>query len=169
MHPDLLNNSLFLRYYDQWQQNPSSVVFAPIAEYFLHYGLLEDAIKVCQEGLKHHPDMVSGRLSLAKAYLRQKEFPKAQRELRRVLELVPNQEKALELMGQIQNREAPAQPSPQSPPKSQAASWQTVTMAKIFAAQGHIDQAREVFQFILKKDPQNEEALRGLQNLEREG
>ena len=153
MHPELLSNSLFLRYYNQWQQDPTSVVFAPIAEYLLHYGLLAEAVKVCLEGLRHHPDLVSGRLSLAKAYLRQKEFPKARQELRRVLDLVPNQEKALELMEQIQ------------PSESRPSNWETITMAKIYAAQGHIDQAREVFRAILNKDPHNQEALQGLQNL----
>lgn len=165
MHPELLNNSLFLRYYNQWQQDPASIVFAPIAEYFLHYGHVQDAVKVCLEGLKHHPDLVSGRLALAKAYLRQKEFRRAREELRRVLELVPGQEKALELMEQVQGQ---LQPAP-APPPSAPSRWQTVTMAKIYAAQGHIDQAREVVQAILKKDPQNEEALRELQNLESEG
>lgn len=165
MHPELLNNSLFLRYYNQWQQDTTSIVFAPIAEYLLHYDLLADAVKVCEAGLSHHPDLVSGRLTLAKAYVRQKEFQKARQELRRVLALVPNQEKALELMGRIQSEQTKFEPAP----RFQTENWQTVTMAKIYAAQGHIDQAREVFQAILNRDPQNEEALQGLQSLESGG
>lgn len=164
MHPELLNNSLFLRYYNQWQQDPTSIVFAPIAEYFLSYGLTDDAIRVCLAGLHHHPDLVSGRLSLAKAYLRKKEFAKAKGELQRVLNLVPNQSKALELFNQLSQQEpAPTRPEPE------ATRWQTVTMAKIYTAQGHRDQARQVYQAILAKDPQNQEAIQGLQQLEGEG
>lgn len=164
MHPELLNNSLFLRYYNQWQQDPTSIVFAPIAEYFLSYGLTDDAIRVCLAGLHHHPDLVSGRLSLAKAYLRKKEFSKAKNELRRVLNLVPNQSKALELFNQLSQQEpAPSQPEPET------TRWQTITMAKIYTAQGHCDQARQVYQAILAKDPQNQEAIQGLKQLEGEG
>lgn len=194
MHPELLNNSLFLRYYNQWQQDPTSIVFAPIAEYFLSYGLTDDAIRVCLAGLHHHPDLVSGRLSLAKAYLRKKEFTKAKGELQRVLNLVPNQSKALELFGQISG-EAPKGArhlfeeqreegrgfnqvgslteelscSKRSQAPLETTRWQTITMAKIYTAQGHRDQARQVYQAILAKDPQNQEAIQGLKQLEGEG
>ena len=40
--------------------------------------------------------------------------------------------------------------------------WQTVTMAQIYAEQGHADRAREIYYSILEKDPQNEDAHRGL-------
>lgn len=162
MHPELLKNSIFLRYYQQWQQDPISIVFVPIAEYFLSYGLTGEAARVLQAGLIHHPDLISGRLCLAKVYLRTKELPRAQAELDRVLAIVPNQEKAMELMRGIKKESAPSELEPILP-------WQTVTMAKIYAAQGHREQARQVYQVILAKDPQNQEAIQGLQQLEGEG
>ncbi len=74
MHPNLLNNSHFLRYHNQWQENPTSILFAPIAEYLISYDLLDEALKICLAGLVHHPKMVSGRLVLAKIYFRQKNW-----------------------------------------------------------------------------------------------
>ena len=145
MHPELLNNSIFLRYYNQWQEDPTSIVFAPIAEYLQIYGMLDEAIKVCLEGLKNHPDLVSGRLALAKAYVRKMDFEKAREELRRVLILMPDQEKALELMAQVDKELSP------TPKTKQPIGWETVTMAKIYASQGHLHKAREVYQAILQR------------------
>ncbi len=158
MHPDLLNNSTFLRYYSQWQENPTSIVFAPIAEYFRLYGMVDEAIQTCQVGLKQNPQLISGHLALAKAYLDKKENEKALLHLDFVLKTIPNHEKALEL---LKNHFVP--PPPVSPPKSGA--WETLTMAKIFAAQGHVDKARHVYEVILKREPENQEAKKGLQNL----
>ncbi len=38
----------------------------------------------------------------------------------------------------------------------------TVTMAQILAEQGHLDRAREIYERVLERDPQNEEAREGL-------
>lgn len=163
MHPDLLNNSIFLRYYNQWQENPASVVFAPIAEYLQIYKMADEAILVCQEGLKHHPQSVSGRLALAKAFIQKKELGKAREQLKIVLNLVPKQEKAMELLGLLEKEISPQEMG------RQRVSWETVTMAKIYAAQGHADRAREVYQSILQREPANQDAIQGLALLESEG
>ena len=168
MHPDLLNNATFLRYYSQWQENPKSMVFAPIAEYFQLYGMVDEAIKICLEGLKQNPNLISGHLVLAKAYLHKKDLEKAKPHLHFVLKAVPNHEKALELL-----KTPPPQPLPacrQAGPSRgegvrKSASLETLTMARLFAAQGHADKARQVYQAILKREPANSEALDALQKL----
>lgn len=175
MHPELLNNSIFLRYYKLWQMDPSSVVFAAIAEYLIGYQMYEQAIEVCHQGLKNNPDLVSGRLALAKAYLRKKEYPKAKGILKHLLLQYPRQEKAMELWNLLRETESP-KPMVSTPPErktvilaegnKEKASWQTVTMAKIYAAQGHKEKARQVYQLILQRDPQNREAREGLEQLE---
>lgn len=157
MHPELLNNSLFLRYYNQWQEDPTSIVFAAIADFFLRYGLVDDALRICLEGLNHHPDFVSGRLVLAKVFLQKKEFPRAKEELKKVLNQVPEQAKALELMRLTEERQTPVAP--------EASSWETISMAKIYQSQGLIGQAREVYQSILARDPNNQEAKTRLAQL----
>lgn len=163
MHPELLNNSLFVRYYNQWLEDPTSIVFASLAEFFLGVEKTDEAVRLCLEGLHHHPEFVSGRLVLAKAFLQKGEYQRAKSELRRVLEKVPNQEKAKELLNLIGVRER-EKVVPNAPPR-----WQTLTMAKIFVAQGHFNQAREVYQSILAHDPANEEARRGLEHLQNGG
>lgn len=163
MDPELLNNSLFVRYYNQWLENPASIVFAPLAEFFLDVGKTDEAVRLCLEGLNHHPEFVSGRLVLAKAFLQKREYGRAKVELKRVLDKIPNQERAKALLNQIG-----AQEEEKIAPKP-AQAWQTLTMAKIFVAQGHFDQAREVYQSILAHDPGNEEAKQGLTRLQNGG
>lgn len=102
MHPDLLNNATFLRYYRRWQENPESIVFAPIAEMFLMYNMVDDAIKICIEGVNRFPDFISGRIALAKAYVAKSEWRKAREQVRQVLEKIPNHPAASELYATIQ-------------------------------------------------------------------
>jgi len=176
MHPELLNNSLFLRYYVQWQKNPDSIVFAPIADYLLYYGMAEDALKICDEGLKRHPRLTVGHLIMAKVQLKRGKLDEAEEALRMALQITPKNQRAEELLVTIEearnghplgddfgalNVERPPPETAQSMPSE----WQTITMAKIFAQQGHIDRAREIYQAILEREPQNEDARRGLASI----
>lgn len=166
MHPDLLSNSIFLRYYSQWQEDPSSVVFVAIAEYLLGYGLADEAIKVSREGLKHHPRLVLGHLSLAKAHLRKKDWARAKESLQWILKENPGQQKALELLELAEKGEVPpAHDACRMTPDA----FQTVTMAKIYASQGHPEKAREICRNLLRSDPRNTEALQELARLEGKG
>ena len=160
MHPDLLNNSHFLRYYNQWQEDPTSIVFASIAEYLFLYGMMDEAVQVCLAGLKHNPQLVSGRLVLAKVYVSQKKWDEAKEQIQGVFEIVPNHEKATELWNGLE----PELVNPE--PAKKIASWETLTMAKIYAAQGHVERAVQVYQNILTREPHNEEAKRGLSELQ---
>lgn len=164
MHPDLLNNSLFLRYYNQWQQDPTSILFAPIAEFLIRYNRVDDAIRVCMEGLNHHPDFVSGRLVLAKGLIQKKEYARAKQELKKILDQIPAQPKALELMNATETRPVADTAATSKEP----ASWETITMGKIYQSQGLLDRAREVFLSILARDPHNNEAKTRLAQLESE-
>lgn len=183
MHPDLLNNSVFLRYYKQWQDDPSSIVFAPIAEFFLKYGMVDEAQRICHEGLRRHPQLVSGRIVMAKVHLRRGNWEEAEEELRVVSAIVPGNEmiqKLREEIGLLRSRDHPPakevppgrafvpladQPLPESPPAEAGPSWSTVTMAGIYAAQGHAEQARRIYESILRSDPTNEAARQGLAQL----
>lgn len=194
-----MNNSLFLRYYNAWREDPASIVFVPVADYFLMYGKAEDAITVCKEGLKHNPDSVSGRMVMAKAYLTQGELKEADKELALVLELVPTHSRAQELRTEIDLAlrgeatppvvvakpvvEPIKEPTPVASEETPVemteaedewndtvtsaapAAWQTVTMAKIYAAQGHDEKARGIYRAILLHDPANEAARDGLHDL----
>ncbi|MFH0800051.1 MAG: tetratricopeptide repeat protein [Pseudomonadota bacterium] len=179
MHPELLNNSCFLRYYKQWQDDPDSIVFAPIAEYFLTFGMLDDAMKVCREGIKRHPSLVSGKVVMAKIHMRRGNWEEAEENLKDALSIAPENMSAHELLKKINmylsrdseadvhdSRNNPAEKTDKKPvAEPPAPSWRTLTMASIYATQGHFDQARAIFKSILTSDPGNEAARRGLEAL----
>lgn len=178
MHPELLNNSLFLKYYKQWQDDPHSIVFAPIADYFLMYGMIDDAMKICREGLKRHPNLVSGRIVMAKVHLKRDNWDEAEAELRTVLSIVPDNQTALEMLSVIDGerkaegeafKEAAekihAQEAVDASGDAQDESWQTVTMADIFARQGHKEKARQIYLDVLARDPHNDAARKGIEAL----
>ena len=178
MHPDLLNNSLFLRYYQQWQDDPTSIVFAPIAEYFLLYGMVDEALEICRMGLKGHPSFVSGRVVMAKIHLKRGNWDEAEEELRQALTIMPTNRSARELMQEIDDMRHQERVSAQRDSGTavsaggavgdrsrDSASWNTVTMAKVYASQGLYDRARTIYRSILAQDPNNETAIRGLESL----
>ncbi|MBI4127044.1 MAG: tetratricopeptide repeat protein [Deltaproteobacteria bacterium] len=169
MHPDLLNNSLFLRYYRQWQDDPTSVVFASIAGFLLRYGMLDEALKVCREGLKHHPQLISGHLVLAKIHLTRGNFEEAEETVHKILEHHPRHGAALQSLRQIrearQQEEMRLIQSQEGEEIRLPQHWQTVTMARIFMAQGHTDKARQIYEAILRGEPHNEAAAKGLAEL----
>ena len=214
MRPELLNNSLFLKYYHQWLSDPKSIVFAPLAEIFAAYDMIDEALKVCREGLKANPTSVAGRLSYAKTLMKIGDLDAADAELVRVQEFVPSHSKALDLRmdiefmrrGETPQPRAPVMISPQEtvpaaqdavppqeevPPLATATmcatdedddeeratessagdlpAWQTVTMARIFMTQGHLDRARGIYHAILSRDPSHEEARNDLNSLNAHG
>jgi tetratricopeptide (TPR) repeat protein len=168
MHPELLNNSLFLSYYQKWQRNPDSVVFASIAEYFLKYELVEDAFKVCKEGLKRHPNLAVARILMARIHLARRNSEAAEEELRLALKIAPDNMNAQNLLRHLQEKKLPSSPEiAQIPPERIEdnpipSGWETITMAKIYSSQGHVDEARRIFKTILEREPENEEARQGL-------
>jgi len=175
MHPELLNNSLFLRYYAQWQKDPTSIVFAPIAEYLLHYDMPTEAIKICREGIRVHPKLISGHLVMAKIHMKQENWDRARDSIRAVFSIVPENRVALELNDKIESlsgREESSETidisreiSTETENQQRTPSWETVTMANIYSAQGHYDRARKIYQSILNRDPDNGAARKGLETL----
>lgn len=82
------------------QQDPSSRVFAPLAESYRRLGRLDEAIEICQRGLEHHPDFHGGRVALAKCYLDKHRYQDAQKELEKVVHLAPENLLAQRLLGE---------------------------------------------------------------------
>lgn len=168
MHPELLNNSLFLGYYQKWQRNPDSVVFVSIAGYLLKYELVEEAFKICTDGLKRHPNLATAHILMAKIHMAREDKEAAGEELRIALRIAPHNSSARNLLSQLKGEqssaltETPPMPASETFEEPIPAEWETVTMAKIFSSQGHMDEARRIFQNILVREPENEEALRGL-------
>lgn len=167
MHPELINHPYFLRYYRRWQEAPTSSAFVGVADLLCAHAHYDDAIKVCRDGLTHNPDLISGRLILARCLVARGEGEAARDVLGEILALAPAHVEALRLQQQLQPQlvtpvTTPATGAPTSNP------WATMTMARLYLMQGLQQEAREVFQAILTRDPQHAEARRGLTALEPE-
>lgn len=161
---ELLRNPHFSRYYRTWQKNPLSIVFIPLAQICREQGLYEEAREICEQGLAHHPDSVSGRLMLAWIHFDMGKIPEARRIAEQILAEFPVQQEAKSLLDRIIRCAGKGKTADESikPPKSL---WENVTMAKIYADQGEIKIARQILDRILTNDPENEKALRLKQEL----
>ena len=163
MHPELLGNTQFQKYYEKWENDPTSVVFLPVAEYFFKYGLLDKALNVVNNGLKAHPQMITARLLLSKILIKQEKLEDATEELQHILSIVPEQQTAKDLIEEVEQIKING--SNISNNASIASPWQTITMAKIHQSQGNSEEAVKIYKAILKKDPKNLEAKDGLSSL----
>ena len=56
---------IIYEYLKKYQEDPSSRVFAPLAESYRKAGLADEAIEIAREGLRVHPNFVGGRVALA--------------------------------------------------------------------------------------------------------
>ncbi|MCM2276753.1 MAG: hypothetical protein NDJ89_01595 [Oligoflexia bacterium] len=77
-------------YLKKYQDDPTSRVFAPLAEAYRKAGLVDEAIEVAREGLRIHPAFVGGRVALARALFDKKLFAEVIEELRPVVQDVPD-------------------------------------------------------------------------------
>lgn len=77
-------------YLKRFQEDPSSRVFAPLAEAYRKAGLLKDAVAIAREGLRVHPHFVGGRVALARALFDLKEYDEVIKELRELIVDVPD-------------------------------------------------------------------------------
>jgi pentatricopeptide repeat protein len=59
------SNQILEKYLSTLEKDPSSRVFAPLAEYYRKNGLLNQAIDTLSQGIKHNPEYVLGHLGLA--------------------------------------------------------------------------------------------------------
>lgn len=152
---DLNKNSHFLRYYRTWQKNPLSIVFVSLSQICLESGFLDQALEICEQGLTHHPDSVSGRLMLARIFYEKEDREKAREIAEKVLRDFPGQKEAWDLLQKIlrlkaQNSENAAPSQAELPTHNL---WENVTMAKIYADQGEKKIALGILSKLLSKNP----------------
>lgn len=91
----------FREYLRRFREDPTSRVFAPLAEAYRRLGRLDEGIEICREGLQHHPDFHSGRVALAKCLIDKMAYREARDELERVVKSVPENLLAQRLLGQV--------------------------------------------------------------------
>ena len=71
----------------RFRDNPKGRNFAPLADAYRKAGLIDNAIDLCQNGLKLHPDYVSAYIVYARCLVDKKDDPSALGVFKKVLEL----------------------------------------------------------------------------------
>lgn len=77
-------------YLKKFQEDPTSRVFAPLAESYRKAGMPDEAIEIAREGLRHHPNFIGGRVALARALYDKKLYQEVVDELSNVVRDVPD-------------------------------------------------------------------------------
>ncbi len=81
-----LLSPLFLKYQADYEKNPRSRVFAPLAETYRKLGMTDKAMEILSQGIRFHPTYVMGYLGLAFCYYDLKQFSLAYNTLRPLVE-----------------------------------------------------------------------------------
>ena len=77
-------------YLKRYQEDPTSKVFAPLAEAYRRAGLTKEAIEIAEEGLRVHPKYHTARVTLARAYFDAKDYTSALDHLEQMIYEVPD-------------------------------------------------------------------------------
>ena len=81
-----LLSPLFLKYQTDYEKNPRSRVFAPLAETYRKLGMVDKAMEILSQGIRFHPTYVMGYLGLAFCYFDLKQYNLAYNTLRPLVE-----------------------------------------------------------------------------------
>ncbi|MBC7540383.1 MAG: hypothetical protein H7281_16285 [Bacteriovorax sp.] len=81
-----LLSPLFLKYQADFEKNPRSRVFAPLAETYRKLGMTDKAMDILSQGIRFHPTYLMGYLGLAFCYFDLKQFNLAYSTLRPLVE-----------------------------------------------------------------------------------
>jgi tetratricopeptide (TPR) repeat protein len=81
-----LLSPLFLKYQADFEKNPRSRVFAPLAETYRKLGMTDKAMEILSQGIRFHPTYVMGYLGLSFCYFDLRQFTLAYSTLRPLVE-----------------------------------------------------------------------------------
>jgi tetratricopeptide (TPR) repeat protein len=81
---------MIYEYLRKYQEDPGSRVFAPLAEAYRKAGLTDEAIEIAREGLRIHPQFMSGRVALARALFDKKQYQEVVDELSPIMQDIPD-------------------------------------------------------------------------------
>jgi len=89
------------KYLSALVKDPRSKAFVPLADIYRKAGMLDEAIQVAKDGLKHNPNYLSGRFVLGRCYFEKGLLPEAEEELRRVVKVNPENVDAQKILAMI--------------------------------------------------------------------
>ena len=81
-----LLSPLFLKYQADYEKNPRSRVFAPLAETYRKLGMTDKAMEILSQGIRFHPNYVMGYLGLAFCYFDLRQYSLAYNTLKPLVE-----------------------------------------------------------------------------------
>jgi predicted Zn-dependent protease len=81
---------LIYQYLKKYQEDPASRVFAPLCEAYRKAGLVDEAIEIGREGLRHHPQFMGGKVALARALFDKQRFQEVIDELSPIVNDIPD-------------------------------------------------------------------------------
>ena len=92
---------LIRKYAEQLAADPKSRAFVPLSDAYRKLGRYEEAIAVAEEGIKHHPHYVGGKMALARARFENGDLDPARKILEEVVPLSPDNLLANRLLSEI--------------------------------------------------------------------
>lgn len=92
------------RHEERLQRDPTSLVFAQLADLYRKAGRTGEAVSLCREGLARYPHYTTARLILAKALVTQGDFEAALAELTAIQQVSPRDVQSHRLAAEIQRR-----------------------------------------------------------------
>jgi len=176
-------------------KDPSSKVFVYLAEALFERSMYAEAIETCSNGLRLHPHDLRARLILGLSYLQTDNLDRAESELLRAKEILEINTSTYRGLAELYERRGEGEKSalyrrlyqtlqtpeampgieleeaPQVEPEVEAPEAQvevaTLTMAELYAQQGHFDKAAAVYHRILETSPDTAGVPERLADLER--
>jgi tetratricopeptide (TPR) repeat protein len=93
-------NPQIYHYLRRYQDDPTSRVFAPLAEAYRKAGLLNEAIEIARDGVRIHPHFIGGKVALARALFDKSEYREVVKELETVVLDAPDNLVAQKLLAE---------------------------------------------------------------------
>ncbi len=81
---------LLLKYLKIFQEDPTSKVFALLAECYRKIGQADQAIDICNEGLSANPDFIGGKVALARALYDKKMYLEVRELILPIIDQIPD-------------------------------------------------------------------------------
>jgi tetratricopeptide (TPR) repeat protein len=136
MRQKLAGHPQIYEYLKRYQEDPTSRVFAPLAESYRKAGLVDEAVEIAREGLRIHPGFIGGRVALARALFDKKLYSEVIDELAKVVDDVPDNLVAQRLI------------------------------AESYLMSGRVSEALSAYKMLLYFSPSDEETAKMVQELE---
>jgi len=96
-----LTPELIERYQLEYARDPKSKVFAPLSEAYRRMGLVEEALRIAENGVRAHPEFASGRVAFARILIEKKRYEEASAQLKKAIETSAENLLAYSLLGEL--------------------------------------------------------------------